>query len=323
MKTPISVVCRGNPACSRARVQIMNVPFDPISEPEAIERILSSIAGGRGGSVVTPNLDIVRQVTHEPSLLAFIESADLSLADGTTVVWASHLQGTPLPERVTGSSLIFTLNEAAAAARVPVFLLGGAPKTAEGAALRLEERYSGLRVVGTHCPPFSDFAEGSAELDEICARLRESRPRIVFVGLGFPKQEQLIAKLRLVLPEAWFLGVGMALGFASGEVSRAPRWMQVVGLEWFHRLIQEPRRLFRRFVILGIPFSLRLFANALHTRISGTTAPPRELVREPATGLVPAPRSAAARSARPSARGLVRGRSAIGSVPAARLPSPS
>ncbi|MCK6588042.1 MAG: WecB/TagA/CpsF family glycosyltransferase [Polyangiaceae bacterium] len=251
----------------RGRVEVMGVPFDPVTEREAIDRILSALAAGKGGAVITPNLDIVRQMTRDPGLLELVQRAELSLVDGTTLVWASRLQGTPLPARVTGASLVFSLTEAAAP-KAGVFLLGGNPKTAEKAAAALSERFPGLRIVGTHCPPMSDFAEGSREVEEIRRVLAEAKPDIVFVGLGFPKQEKLIEKLRSTLPGAWFLGVGIGIGIAAGEISRAPGWMQAAGLEWFFRMMQEPERLFRRFVILGIPFSLRLFAEALRERLS-------------------------------------------------------
>ena len=101
---------------------------------------------------------------------------------------------------------------------------------------------------------------------EIIQVLSETRPDIVYVALGSPKQEKLIARLRPVLPGAWWLGVGNSFSFLSGEVRRAPVWMQRTGVEWVHRLIQEPRRLFRRYVVDGLPFAARMFAAALRAR---------------------------------------------------------
>jgi N-acetylglucosaminyldiphosphoundecaprenol N-acetyl-beta-D-mannosaminyltransferase len=114
-------------------------------------------------------------------------------------------------------------------------------------------------------------------MEKIRQLLLTSQPDIVYVGLGFPKQERLIEHLRATLPRAWFLGIGISFSFLAGEVKRAPRWMQNVGLEWLHRMVQEPGRLFGRYVVHGIPFALRLFSGALKTRFTApqpcSTAP--------------------------------------------------
>jgi N-acetylglucosaminyldiphosphoundecaprenol N-acetyl-beta-D-mannosaminyltransferase len=113
-----------------------------------------------------------------------------------------------------------------------------------------------LRVAGTEAPP-PDFV-----LDRVKERLTAAQPDIVFVGLGFPKQERLIAAMAPVLPGTWFVGCGAAIPFAAGAVRRAPKWMQQAGLEWAWRLASEPRRLFRRYLIQDLPFALRLLISA-------------------------------------------------------------
>jgi N-acetylglucosaminyldiphosphoundecaprenol N-acetyl-beta-D-mannosaminyltransferase len=150
-----------------------------------------------------------------------------------------------------------------------VFLLGGNEGAAAEASRRLREQYPGLDVVGTLCPAHG-FERDPAERGEIESALRRLRPDIVFVGLGFPKQERLIRRLRRVLPRAWFVSCGVSLSFVSGEVRRAPRWAQRLGLEWLHRLAQEPGRLFRRYVVDGFPFLARLLASALLHRARRT-----------------------------------------------------
>jgi N-acetylglucosaminyldiphosphoundecaprenol N-acetyl-beta-D-mannosaminyltransferase len=182
------------------------------------------------------------------------------------LIWASRLAGAELPERVAGSSLIWTLPERAARDGASVFLLGGNEGAADHAAEVLRERHPGLSIAGTLCPPFG-FDHDEAQLDGIDAMLREARPDFVFVGLGFPKQERLIRRLRKVLPEAWFVSCGISFSFVSGEVRRAPTWVQRSGLEWLHRLFQEPKRLFRRYVVDGFPFLVRLLLNASRTRM--------------------------------------------------------
>jgi N-acetylglucosaminyldiphosphoundecaprenol N-acetyl-beta-D-mannosaminyltransferase len=173
------------------------------------------------------------------------------------LVWASRLQGTPLPARVAGSDLISSLSAAAAGEGRSIFLLGGDNGTAQAAANVLRDRYPQLVIAGTLCPPLG-FENDEAAMRRITAVLEAARPDIVYVALGSPKQERLIDRIRPALPKAWWLGVGVSFSFLCGEVKRAPLWMRNWGLEWIHRLAQEPRRLFRRYVIAGIPFATML-----------------------------------------------------------------
>jgi len=140
-------------------------------------------------------------------------------------------------------------------------MLGGNPGVAEQAAGKLVEINPDLRVAGTLCPPVG-FERDPGWRERIVQMLRNTKPGIVFVALGFPKQERLIAELRAELPSAWFIGCGAALSFVAGEFERAPRLIQRAGLEWLHRLVQEPRRLTRRYLVEGFPFTAMLFTSA-------------------------------------------------------------
>lgn len=236
-----------------------------MTEAEAIAVILRSLDAGQGGFVVTPNLDQLRQLSRNEELAALYRKPDLVVADGMPLVWVSRLQGTPLPERVAGSELIWSLSAEAALRGRSVFLLGGAPGTGEGAEKRLRLLYPGGRFAGHYCPPFGFEYDGD-EIDRIRQVLRDASPDIVFVGLGFPKQERLIAYLRSEFPQMWFLGVGYSFSFVAGVTPRAPAWMIRLGLEWLHRLLQDPRRLATRYLVHGIPFATRLFASSLASR---------------------------------------------------------
>lgn len=235
---------------------------------EAIDRIDASIASGIGGWVVTPNLDILHKLTHDPDFARLVEPATLRLADGMPLVWASRLAGAPLPERVAGSDLVWHLCERAAQRGYGVFLLGGDEGVGDRAAGVLTQRYPGLRIVGTHCPPFG-FEKHPDQSDEIARRLRDTSPSIVLVALGCPKQERLIDSLRDLFPGVWFLGIGISLSFVTGDVRRAPVWVRRIGLEWVHRLVQEPGRLARRYIVVGIPFAVRVLAGAAIARFRG------------------------------------------------------
>jgi N-acetylglucosaminyldiphosphoundecaprenol N-acetyl-beta-D-mannosaminyltransferase len=238
-------------------IRLMGMPISPVTQRQAIARIIDTPGGG--GWAITPNLDQLRLYCEDPSLQPMYEQADLVLADGMPLIWAARLQRTPLPQRVPGSELIYTLTAAAARAGRSVFLLGGNPGAADGAAIELRRLDPSLKIAGTFCPPFG-FEKDPQEMRRINDALAAANPDIVFVGLGFPKQERLIEILRPAFPRAWFLGVGVSFSFVSGQIKRAPRWLQKLGLEWVHRMAQEPSRLFRRYVLQDLPFALRLFA---------------------------------------------------------------
>ncbi len=245
---------------------VAGLEFDALSEDEVVTRITDDLADGRGGWVITPNIDICRRVKKDPIARALIRRASLVVADGMPLVWAARLNGDPLPERVAGASLIFTLSAAAAAQGRSVYLLGGALGVPELAAAELARRYPGLRIAGTDSPPFG-FDSRPAELAAVRDRIERAQPDIVFAGLGFPRQEQVITALAPALPGAWFIGCGAAIPFAAGTLPRAPRWMQQAGLEWSWRLLTEPRRLFRRYLMDDLPFALRLIAIAAAARV--------------------------------------------------------
>lgn len=244
----------------------MGIELDRLDEAETIEAALGGLRDHVGGWICPANLDVLRQCVEAPELRDLVTEADLVVADGMPLVWASRLAASPLPERVAGSSLIETLPRAAAAAGASIFLLGGNPGAAEETADRLSAASPDLRVAGVLCPPFG-FEHDAGELTAIDDDLRRAQPDIVFVGLGFPKQERLIKRLRPVLPQAWFVSCGISFSFVSGEVARAPRWVQDAGLEWAYRLVQEPRRLFRRYIVLGLPFMGRVGSNAIASRV--------------------------------------------------------
>jgi N-acetylglucosaminyldiphosphoundecaprenol N-acetyl-beta-D-mannosaminyltransferase len=239
----------------------MGLPLDGLTLTGAVDYLVGESAAGRGGYVMTPNLDNLYALTRDPDLMDRALSAELRVADGMPLVWASRIKGRPLPGRVAGSDLILALTDRIAGSGNRLFLLGGEPGTADRAADELRQRAPGLTVAGTHCPPFG-YEQRSGDLAEIHDRLKAADPEFVYVGLPFPKASALIADLRRTLPRTWFLGLGISFSFVCGDVQRAPGWMQSLGLEWAHRLIQEPRRLARRYLLEGGPFALRLFWNS-------------------------------------------------------------
>jgi N-acetylglucosaminyldiphosphoundecaprenol N-acetyl-beta-D-mannosaminyltransferase len=255
------------PAPALATVPLLGLDFAAISEHETVNYVLDEIAQGRGGWICPTNLDVLRQWRQSAELRDLMAQADLVVADGMPLIWAGALQGSRLPERVAGSTLVHSLTEAAAEAGASVFLLGGSPGTADAAARRLAARSPKLRLGGTLCPPLG-FEHQAAWLDRIEQTLHEAAPDIVYVGLGFPKQDRLIVALRKRLPNAWFVSCGVSFSFVAGEIKRAPRAIQRLGLEWLHRLVQEPQRLYRRYLLQGVPFMFALLWSALVVRLT-------------------------------------------------------
>lgn len=249
----------------RQRITLAGVAIDPWTPQQVIDHILSELDAERGGWVITPNLDHLRRASFDKDFQAMLQEAELVVADGMPLIWASKLQSTPLPCRVAGSSLVEPLAQAAAERGRSIYLLGGEPGAAEDAAKILLSRSDGLRIAGVYCPPMG-FERDEAEIEKIRQQLHVAMPDIVYVALGSPKQEYVIRQLRSELPGTWWLGIGISLSFLCGRVKRAPQWMQKLGLEWLHRLVQEPRRLARRYLVEGLPFAGRMMGKIVLRR---------------------------------------------------------
>jgi N-acetylglucosaminyldiphosphoundecaprenol N-acetyl-beta-D-mannosaminyltransferase len=254
------------PEIAPLTVPLMGLEVAAVSERDTVNFVLDALGRHRGGWIETVNLDILRQWRGSADMRELLTAADLVVADGMPLVWAGELQGSPLPERVAGSALILSLTAAAADAGASVFLLGGNPGTADAAVDQLVKRSPQLRIAGTLCPPFG-FEHDPEWLERIEDRLRETAPDIVYVGLGCPKQERLIFQLRTRMPTTWFVSSGVSFSFVAGEIHRAPASMQRLGLEWLHRMVQEPKRLYRRYLFHGIPFLVHLMASAVAFRV--------------------------------------------------------
>jgi N-acetylglucosaminyldiphosphoundecaprenol N-acetyl-beta-D-mannosaminyltransferase len=243
------------------RIALAGVEFDCVVEADVVAHVLGELGEGRGGRIITPNVDILRRTTNDTEARHHVGSATVVVADGAPLVWASRLARKPLPARVPGSDLIWSLSAALDGTERSVYLLGGEPGTAEIAASVLRKRFPALTVSGFDSPPFG-FDTDPDTLEVVCRRAAEAKPDVVFVGLGFPKQERLINRLHDRLPATWFMGCGAAIGFVAGVRRRAPDWMQRTGLEWVHRLITEPRRLMRRYLVEDMPFAVRLLTTS-------------------------------------------------------------
>ncbi|MEA2701274.1 MAG: N-acetylglucosaminyldiphosphoundecaprenol N-acetyl-beta-D-mannosaminyltransferase [Myxococcales bacterium] len=230
-----------------------------------VEHVFASLRDGKGGWLVTANLDFLRRHARDPEARRLYAGANVCVADGMPLVWAARLQGDRLPERVAGSDLLLLLAERAEKERRSIYLLGGDPEANPRAVARLRARWPGLLIAGYSSPRVAS-PPSEAEIAALRDEVLRARPDLLFVGMGSPKQEQVIEALRDVLPSAWMIGVGISFSFVAGDVRRAPRWMQRVGLEWAWRMLQEPGRLVRRYLIDDLPFFFELIGRALLKR---------------------------------------------------------
>lgn len=248
------------------RTRLAGLDFDRLTETQVVQHVIEAGRLGVGGWIVTPNIDICRLSRRDAALRSLVASASLIVPDGMPLVWASRLGGDPLPERVAGGSLIFSLSEAAARHGRAIYLLGGQPGVPEQAGEELRRQYPGLAVAGTDSPPVGFDSDPDA-LEAIRARIAVAAPDIVYVGLGCPKQERLIFRLAPSFPGTWFLGCGAAIPYAAKAMPRPPRWMRQAGLAWLFRLLREPRRLFRRYLVDDLPFAVGLLTEAVVVRL--------------------------------------------------------
>lgn len=251
--------------------RIGNLDIHNLRFEEAVDHIWRLVEAGSGGVVCTPNADYVVRARTDDAFREAIASADLRLPDGMGIVYASRIAGRPIHGTVTGRHLLPVLAGRAANHGISVALFGAQPGVAGEAAKRLQARYARLTVAEAMSPP-ARFAVGSAEDSDAVAVLRRRSPGMIFVALGAPKQEIWMQRHRQELDGSVLIGVGAAFDIVAGRFREAPRWMTAIGLEWLVRLMQEPKRLARRY-LLDDPWIIRW---ALETRFHAIGRHPRD-----------------------------------------------
>lgn len=222
----------------------------------AVATAMDRAERGEGFNLFTLNLDHLVKLRTSAAFRRAYASADLVSADGAPVVWLARRQGADL-ERTTGADLLEPLMAEAARRGVPVYVVGPGPDAQQRALSILSGHYPGLKIAGAETPrvPGDDDGLGAGfDVAVLADRIEASGARLCVLCLGAPKQELLAEALGRRCPSVGFLGVGAALDFIAGEVSRAPRWMQVTGLEWIWRLISQPRRLGLRYARCALLF---------------------------------------------------------------------
>lgn len=247
------------------RTNVLGVRISVIDQDRAREILFEAVRGGRRGHVTVTGVHGVMEAQSDPHLMQILNDALLTTPDGMPMVWMGRLQAQPSIRRVYGPDLMLNLCEHSPPAGFTHFFYGGNPGVADELAETLRARFPGLRVAGTYTPPFRRL--NNDEIEELQARVRETRPDFFWVGLSTPKQEKYMAEFMPLLPEVKvMIGVGAAFDLLTGRVKQAPHWMQRSGLEWFYRWTQEPSRLTRRYLVNNPRFVVAAARQLLRSR---------------------------------------------------------
>lgn len=244
----------------RVRTTVLGAPIDAIDWLHCLDRIAAWASRRESRYVCMCNVHSLVTARQDPKFRWVVSRADLAAPDGAPVAWRLRQMGFRDQERINGPDLMWRCCVRAAGSGLGVFLYGGDADTLRRLHARLFRELPELRVVGCHAPPFRPLT--AKEDEETVRMINESGARIVFVALGCPKQEAWMAAHRSRI-RAVMIGVGAAFSYHAGVVPRAPQWMRSAGLEWFHRLLSEPRRLWRRYLVTNALFCAYLLGELL------------------------------------------------------------
>lgn len=220
------------------RIDVMGVGFDSLTIEEAVERAKTLMSERRAAYVVTPNPEIVMACRERAETMEAVNGADLVLSDGIGVIYGARILGTPLKQKIPGIDFVSALMADMAQEGKSVFLLGAKPGVAEQAGERLVTMFPGLVIAGAHDGYFKDDAP-------VVEAVNAAHPDLLLVCLGAPKQELWMQRNQSALNVGLMAGLGGSLDVFAGNVKRAPKLFQKLGLEWFYRLLKEPKRIGR------------------------------------------------------------------------------
>jgi N-acetylglucosaminyldiphosphoundecaprenol N-acetyl-beta-D-mannosaminyltransferase len=257
---------------TRERVAVAGTEVDLLSPPLLLDLVQHSLVTNTKTRVIFCNVSTVVACQDNPELQSAVGHAEVISPDGMPLVWVARLQGEHDIERVAGPTFMPAAIEHGAALGWRHYFYGGSPETLTQLVANFQERFPGAEIVGAYAPPFRELTD--AEVEQDIDRINAARPDLVWVGLGMPKQEIWMARHQERLAAPVLLGVGAAFDFNAGTIKRAPEWMQRFGLEWSHRLAQEPRRLWRRYFVGNSRFLILVAKDVLRD--------PRRYLRRPA-----------------------------------------
>lgn len=246
-----------------SRVEVMGVSVDPWTMGQTVAAAEALVDAGLFAHLIGVNADKLLQMRNDPWMDACVRRCEVVNADGASMVVAARRLGVDIPERVAGIDLMWELCSLSKRRGYPVYLLGAKAGVVAKAVSVLTGRYPGLEICG-----FRDGYFGDGEFDSVAGEVASSGARVVFVGITSPKKERLIERFRELGMAGAYVGVGGSFDVVSGDIPRAPLWMQRANLEWLFRMIQEPRRLFGRYAVGNAKFYMSL-RRELHARREG------------------------------------------------------
>lgn len=230
------------------RMRFMNSYIDNVTKKEAIAHIEECINTQKIGHVITPNVDQIIRIESDKYFKKIYENAELLLTDGTPLIWISRWYKKPIKEKICGSDLVPDLCKLAAQKGYSIFLLGAAEGVAAKAAENLKKNNPRLKVAGVYSPPYG-FEKDKNEIDKINKMLFTSNADMLFVGMGVPKQDIFIYENMNKYQIPMSFSIGATIDFEAGIQKRAPRWINRIGMEWLYRLVRDPKRMFKRYII--------------------------------------------------------------------------
>jgi N-acetylglucosaminyldiphosphoundecaprenol N-acetyl-beta-D-mannosaminyltransferase len=280
-------------AAAALRREVLGIAFDALTMAQALGRCTDAVEHGRYLSVGVVNAAKVVAMRRDERLREAVGGCGMVLADGQSVVWASRMLGSPLPERVAGVDLFTELLGQAALRGYRVYFLGARTDVLSRMLAEVGRRYPGLAVAGARDGYFS-----GAEAPAVAAQIRRLRPDLVFLGMPSPRKELFVSQWGSSTRASVVHGVGGSFDILAGHTRRAPSWCQAYGLEWLYRAWQEPARLGRRYLTTNTAFLALLARELMRRQVRGHSSPP------------PAGGASRAGSGRPSGPGAGRGSSA-------------
>lgn len=226
--------------------KVLGIPIEALDMEIALARIAHELDARHKGYVCLIGVHGIMEAQRNPFLAQVYARATLMLPDGTPTVWIGRWQGFTQMQRVAGPDLMLEVFRRKEFANRTHFLYGGKDGVAEELRRTLQRRFPLVRIVGTHTPPFRDLT--MREEESLAARIRELQPNMIWVGISTPKQERFMVRFLPRLDSTLMFGVGAAFDFHTGRIHDSPQWVKRAGLQWLHRLIQDPRRLLWRYL---------------------------------------------------------------------------
>lgn len=259
-------VCSGTSLDTRRAVgTVLGVGVNAISWEGVLDRVLAWARDGESRSIAVCNAHVVTTAARDVVFGEAIRGADLAVPDGAPVAWMLRRLGFADQRRISGPDLMVKLFERCAREGLSVYFYGSTAEVLHKLRTQLERDFPALRIAGAESPPFRQLTRG--EERAAVTRINDSGAGIVFVGLGCPKQELWMMRHRRQV-RGVMIGVGAAFEFYAGTVKRAPGWMQRAGLEWLHRLVSEPRRLWKRYLVTNTLFVWGAFLQLTRMRLA-------------------------------------------------------